>query len=105
MSTAIIYYSEHHGNTKKLLNAIKEADPAVELIDVTKEAIHGKVKFRIVIFHRAKKLINGYRYIRRHCLYMRTVAAAGERRCSGGMIIRPIERRCVPVMPQRGDLV
>ena len=26
MSTAIIYYSEHHGNTKKLLNAIKEAD-------------------------------------------------------------------------------
>ena len=37
MSTAIIYYSEHHGNTKKLLNAIKEADPAVELIDVTKE--------------------------------------------------------------------
>ena len=38
MSTAIIYYSEHHGNTKKLLDAIKEADPAVELINVTKEA-------------------------------------------------------------------
>ena len=38
MSTAIIYYSEHHGNTKKLLDAIKAADPAVELIDVTKEA-------------------------------------------------------------------
>ena len=30
MSTAIIYYSEHHGNTKKLLDAIKAADPAVK---------------------------------------------------------------------------
>ena len=38
MQTAIIYYSEHHGNTKKLLDAIKEADPSVVLIDVTKEA-------------------------------------------------------------------
>ena len=37
MSTAIIYYSEHHGNTKKLLDAIAAADPDVELIDVTKE--------------------------------------------------------------------
>ena len=36
MQTAIIYYSEHHGNTRKLLDASKEADPAVELIDVTK---------------------------------------------------------------------
>ena len=38
MSTAIIYYSAHHGNTKKLLDAIAAADPGVELIDVTKEA-------------------------------------------------------------------
>lgn len=37
MSTAIIYYSEHHGNTKKLLDAIAAAAPDVELIDVTKE--------------------------------------------------------------------
>ena len=37
MSTAIIYYSEHHGNTKKLLDAIAAADPEVELINVTKE--------------------------------------------------------------------
>ena len=37
MSTAIIYYSEHHGNTKKLLDAISAADPEVELIDVTKD--------------------------------------------------------------------
>ena len=38
MSTAIIYYSEHHGNTKKLLDAIAAAASDVELIDVTKEA-------------------------------------------------------------------
>lgn len=37
MSTAIIYYSEHHGNTRKLLDAIAVADPDVELVDVTKE--------------------------------------------------------------------
>ena len=35
MTTAIIYYSQHHGNTKKLLDAICEADPQVELIDAT----------------------------------------------------------------------
>lgn len=34
MKTAIVYYSQHHGNTKKLLDAIKAADPSVELIDV-----------------------------------------------------------------------
>ena len=38
MSTAIIYYSEHHGNTKKLLDAIAEASSDVELIDVNKGA-------------------------------------------------------------------
>ena len=36
MRTAVIYYSEHHGNTKKLLDAIAAAAPDVELIDVTK---------------------------------------------------------------------
>ena len=35
MKTGILYYSKHHGNTKKLLDAIKEADPQVDLIDVT----------------------------------------------------------------------
>ena len=35
MKTAIIYYSKHHGNTKKLLDVIKAADPSVVLIDVT----------------------------------------------------------------------
>lgn len=34
MNTAIIYYSRHHGNTKKLLDAIAEKHE-VELIDAT----------------------------------------------------------------------
>ena len=34
MKTAIVYYSEHHGNTKKLLDAIAEQNP-VDLVDVT----------------------------------------------------------------------
>ena len=34
MTTAIVYYSQHHGNTKKLLDAIAAADD-VTLIDVT----------------------------------------------------------------------
>lgn len=36
MKTAICFYSKHHGNTKKLLDAIQAADPEAELIDVTK---------------------------------------------------------------------
>ncbi|NLD81560.1 MAG: flavodoxin, partial [Smithella sp.] len=35
MNTAIVYYSQHHGNTKKLLDAIVSADTSVTLIDVT----------------------------------------------------------------------
>ena len=36
MKTAIIYYSKHHGNTKKLLDAIAEKNE-VTLIDVTEK--------------------------------------------------------------------
>ena len=37
MKTIILYYSNHHGNTKKLVDAIAAADPEnVELLDVTK---------------------------------------------------------------------
>ncbi len=36
MKTAIVYYSEHHGNTKKLLDKIAEKYP-VTLIDITAE--------------------------------------------------------------------
>ena len=38
MKTAIVYYSKHHGNTRKLLDAIAAADPAVDLFDVTVSA-------------------------------------------------------------------
>ena len=34
MKTAIVYYSKHHGNTKKLLDAIA-GENEVTLIDVT----------------------------------------------------------------------
>ena len=36
MKTAIVYYSQHHGNTKKLVDAIA-AKYDVTLIDVVKE--------------------------------------------------------------------
>ena len=36
MKTAIVYYSEHHGNTKKLLDAIA-AEHDIILINVTKQ--------------------------------------------------------------------
>ncbi len=35
MKTAIVYYSKHHGNTKKLIDAIAAADSSVSMIDVT----------------------------------------------------------------------
>ena len=37
MNTAIVYYSQHHGNTKKLLDAIAVKN-AVMLIDVTDQS-------------------------------------------------------------------
>lgn len=37
MSTAIVYYSNHHGNTKKLLDAIAAEDESLTLIDVTEQ--------------------------------------------------------------------
>jgi len=35
VTTAIVYYSQHHGNTKKLLDAIASIDSSVTLFDVT----------------------------------------------------------------------
>ncbi|MBQ3707405.1 MAG: flavodoxin [Clostridia bacterium] len=37
METAIVYYSKHHCNTKKLLDAISAVDPSLTLIDVTEQ--------------------------------------------------------------------
>ena len=39
MTTAIIYYSKHHGNTKKLVDAIKKAHPEVKTIDITENRV------------------------------------------------------------------
>lgn len=35
MKTAIVYYSKHHGNTKKLLDAIAEKHEDIDLFDIT----------------------------------------------------------------------
>jgi len=37
MKKVIVYYSAHHGNTKKIIDAIKKSDESIDLIDVTKE--------------------------------------------------------------------
>ncbi len=39
MSTAIVYYSRHHENTKKLIDAIKEAHPDIKTIDITENRV------------------------------------------------------------------
>lgn len=39
MSTAIVYYSKHHENTKKLVDAIKEAHPDIKTIDITENRV------------------------------------------------------------------
>ena len=39
MSTAIAVYSKHHGNTRKLVDAIKNAYPDIKVIDVTENKI------------------------------------------------------------------
>lgn len=44
MSTCIVYYSKHHENTKKILDAIKAVDSDVVLIDSTQKReadLHG----------------------------------------------------------------
>ena len=39
MTTAIIYYSKHHGNTKKLVDAIKDSHPEIKTIDITENRV------------------------------------------------------------------
>ena len=39
MSTAIAVYSKHHGNTRKLVDAIKNVYPDIKVIDVTENKI------------------------------------------------------------------
>ena len=49
MKTAIAYYSQHHGNTKKLLDAIAEKHE-VTLIDVTKKQEYDLRSFDLIGF-------------------------------------------------------
>ena len=44
MKTAIVYYSQHHGNTKKLIDAIAENN-GITLIDVTKQGEYDLIGF------------------------------------------------------------
>lgn len=39
MSTAIVVCSRHHGNTRKLIDAIKNAYPEIKVIDVTENKV------------------------------------------------------------------
>lgn len=51
MKTAIIYYSKHHENTKKLLDAIKKASSdEITLIDVTKTASADLEEYDVIGF-------------------------------------------------------
>lgn len=50
MKTVICYYSSHHGNTKKVLDAIAGKDPDIDLINISgKEAVDLKMYDRIGI--------------------------------------------------------
>ena len=48
MKTAIVYYSKHHGNTKKLIDAIATSDTT--LIDVTKTSTVDLAPYDLIIF-------------------------------------------------------
>ena len=48
MKTAIVYYSEHHGNTKKLIDAI--TTPDATLFDVTKTDTADLTSYDLIIF-------------------------------------------------------
>lgn len=51
MKTAIIYYSRHHENTKKLLDAIKKASSDdITLIDVTETASANLEEYDVIGF-------------------------------------------------------
>ena len=48
MKTAIVYYSKHHGNTKKLIDAITTSDTT--LLDVTKISTADLTPYDLIIF-------------------------------------------------------
>ena len=50
MKTVIVYYSTHHGNTRKVAEAIAQKHPDVSLIDVTKNKAADLSKYDCVGF-------------------------------------------------------
>ena len=49
MKAAIVYYSKHHGNTKKLLDAIAQAYD-VDLIDVSNTKVFDLFEYEVIGF-------------------------------------------------------
>lgn len=50
MKTAIVYTSVHHGNTEKVVKAIAEKHPEVELIDATKTILKDLASYDLIGF-------------------------------------------------------
>ena len=50
MKTAICYYSSHHGNTLKLIDAIAQDYPEITLIDCTKKTEVNLLKYDMIGF-------------------------------------------------------
>lgn len=50
MKTAIVYASVHHGNTEKVVKAIAEKHPEVELIDATKSGLKNLASYDLIGF-------------------------------------------------------
>ena len=50
MKTAIVYASVHHKNTEKVVKAIAEKHPEVELIDATKTILKDLASYDLVGF-------------------------------------------------------
>ena len=55
MKTAVVYYSKHHGNTKKLLDAIKSASSdEITLFDATKTPPENLEEYDLIGFASAR---------------------------------------------------
>ena len=48
MKTAIVYASVHHKNTEKVVKAIAEKHPEIELIDATKTVLKDLASFDLI---------------------------------------------------------
>ena len=50
MKTALVYASVHHKNTEKVVKAIAEKHPEIELIDATKTVLKDLASFDLIGF-------------------------------------------------------